>query len=109
MKSAKPNKGQCIEMKQRLLTALAIRRSERAFAWWGVPYNLYGTAAAYAHPYPKRFFDFTQNVKLGPPFWNFVGGDAQTYELLLSLYRQVGQEYTARLDELRAALAGRAV
>ena len=109
MKSAKPNKGQCIEMKQRLLTALAMRRSERVFAWWGVPYNPYGTRAAYAHPYPKRFFDFERDVKLGPEFWNFVGDDAQTYELLLSLYRQVGQEYTDKLDELRAALAGRAV
>jgi hypothetical protein len=109
MKSAKPNKGQCIEMKHRLLTALAMRRSERVFVWWGVPYNPYGTAAAYAHPYPKRFFDFEHDVKLGPRFWNFVGADEGIYELLLTLYRQVGQEYTERLDELRAALAGRSV
>jgi hypothetical protein len=109
MKSAKPNKGQCIEMKQRPLTALAMRRSERVFVWWGVPHNPYGTAAAYAHPYPKRFFDFERDVKLGSQFWNFVGGDDQTYEGLLSLYRRVGEEYTAQLDALRAALAGRAV
>jgi hypothetical protein len=37
IKSAKPNKGQCIEMKQRLLTALAIRRQESTRTWWGVP------------------------------------------------------------------------
>ena len=66
MKSAKPNKGQCIEMKQRLLTALGIRRSARVFVWWGVPYNPYGTASAYAHPYPLRYFDFKDDVKLGP-------------------------------------------
>ena len=76
MKSAKPNKGQCIEMKQRLLTALARRRNERVFACWRVPYNSHGTAAAYAHPYPKRFFDFGHDVKLKPEFWNFVGSDA---------------------------------
>jgi hypothetical protein len=46
IKTAKPNKGQCIEMKLRLLTALAMRRSEAVFGWWGVPYNPYGTAAA---------------------------------------------------------------
>jgi hypothetical protein len=109
MKSAKPNKGQCIEMKQRLLTALAIRRSSDVFAWWGVPYNPYGTADAYDHPYPKRFFDFADDVKLGSEFWNFVGGDPHTYELLLTLYRDVGSEFTERLDDLRAALAGRAV
>ena len=109
MKSAKPNKGQCIEMKQRLLTALAIRRSGDVSAWWGVPYNPYGTLDAYDHPYPKRFFDFANEVKLGSEFWNFVGDDPETYELLLTLYRDVGLEFTERLDDLRAALAGRAV
>jgi hypothetical protein len=57
MKSPKPNKGQCIEMKQRLLTALGIRRRASAHVWWGIPYNPYGTAEAYAHPYPLRYFD----------------------------------------------------
>lgn len=108
IKSPKPNKGQCIEMKQRLLTALGIRRRADVFAWWGVPYNPYGTAAAYAHPYPERFFDFTDDVKLGSEFWDFVGGPG-TYEQLLELYRAVGVEYTARLDALRQALAGRPV
>lgn len=108
IKSAKPNKGQCIEMKQRLLTALGIRRHSDVYAWWGVPYNPYGTAAAYAHPYPARFFDFMNEVKLGSDFWDFVGG-AGTYERLLSLYRAVGVECTPRLDALRAELAGRPV
>jgi hypothetical protein len=108
MKSAKPNKGQCIEMKQRLLKVLGIRRSNEVFVWWGVPYNPYGTAEAYHHPYPLRFFDFRNEVKLGSEFWNFVGGDG-TYELLLALYREVGAEYAVELDGLRAAVAGRAV
>lgn len=108
IKSPKPNKGQCIEMKQRLLTALGIRRRADVFAWWGVPYNPYGTAAAYAHPYPARFFDFTDDVKLGSEFWDFVGGPG-TFERLLELYRAVGVGYTARLDALREAFAGRPV
>jgi len=108
IKSAKPNKGQCIEMKQRLLTALGIRRRADVFVWWGIPYNPYGTAAAYAHPYPARFFDFTNDVKLGADFWSFVGG-AGTLEQLLDLYRAVGTEYTAPLDALRQALAHRPV
>lgn len=108
IKSAKPNKGQCIEMKQRLLTALGIRRRSDVYAWWGVPYNPYGTAGAYAHPYPVRFFDFANEVKLGSSFWEFLGGPG-TYAHLLDLYRAVGIEYTPRLDALRAALAGRPV
>lgn len=109
IKSPKPNKGQCIEMKQRLLTALGIRRSRHVFAWWGVPYNPYGLASAYSHPYPAAYFDFANEVKLGAEFWNFVGDDPATYELLVSLYRQVGAEYAPALDDLREAVAGRPV
>jgi hypothetical protein len=109
MKSAKPNRGQCIEMKQRQLTALGIRRNARAFAWWGVPYDPYGRLDAYAHPYPLRFFDFANEVKIGPTFWNFVGDDSGTYDLLIALYRVVGGAYTERLEDLRAAIAARAI
>jgi len=109
MKSAKPNRGQCIEMKQRQLTALGIRRSARAFAWWGVPYDPYGRVDAYAHPYPLRFFDFANEVKIGAAFWNFIGDDGGTYDLLIALYREVGGEYAQRLDDLRAAVSARAV
>jgi len=109
MKSPKPNRGQCIEMKQRLLTVLGIRRSADVYVWWGVPYNPYGTVEAFSHPYPQRFFDFANEVKFGTDFWNFIGDDGAMYELLLDLYRQVGREYTDRLDDLRQALAGRPI
>lgn len=99
MKSAKPNKGQCIEMKQRLMKAVALRGSDSAWAWWGVPYNPYGTAE-YAHPYPRRFFDFRGEVKMGPDFWNFIGSDDNTYDELLAVYRDVGSAYSQKLREL---------
>jgi type II restriction endonuclease TdeIII len=105
IKSPKPNRGQCIEMKQRQLTALALRRDANAFAWWGVPYDPYGRSDAYAHPYPRRFFDFATEVKIGAGFWNFIGADPRTYELLLELYRSVGSDYRGALDDLRAAIA----
>jgi hypothetical protein len=95
-------------MKQRLLTAIGIRRDPDVYAWWGVPYNPYGTAGAYAHPFTTRFFDFSDDVKLGGEFWDFVGG-AGCFEELLALYRAVGVEFTTRLDALREALAGRPV
>lgn len=99
IKSAKPNKGQCIEMKQRLLTALAIRRQESTRTWWGVPYNPYGRGE-YRWVYPLTFFDFEDEVMLGFPFWGFVGGTG-TYEELLDIYRQVGDEFAERIRELR--------
>jgi len=99
IKSAKPNKGQCIEMKQRLLTALAIRRQGSTHTWWGVPYNPYGKGE-YRWIYPLAFFDFEDEVMLGLPFWDFVGGTG-TYEELLDLYRQVGDEFAERIRVLR--------
>jgi len=99
IKSGKPNKGQCVEMKERLLTAFAIRRHENSSWWWGVPYSPYGSAP-YRHNYPLPFFDFDQEVKMGGQFWDFLGGDG-TYEQLLSIYEQVGGEFAAEIEALR--------
>ena len=101
IKSAKPNKGQCVEMKTRLLTALAIRRQETTHTWWGVPYNPYG-GGEYRWMYPLAFFDFDNEVMLGLAFWDFVGGTG-TYEELLELYREIGGEFAERIRELRQA------
>ena len=102
IKSAKPNKGQCIEIKQRLLPALAIRRDEATRTWWGVPYNPYGRGE-YRHAYPLAFFDFEREVMIGAPFWDFVGGPG-TYDELLDVYRQIGDDFAERLRELRERL-----
>jgi type II restriction endonuclease TdeIII len=102
IKSAKPNKGQCEEMKERLMTALAIRRQTSTRTWWGVPYNPYGRGD-YRHAYPLAYFDFEREVLLGEPFWEFVGGPG-TYDELLDEYRAVGDDYAERLRELRERL-----
>jgi hypothetical protein len=102
IKSGKPNKGQCIEMKQRLMTALAIRQSGSAFAWWGIPYNPYGVGP-YLHAFALPFFDFEHEVMIGEQFWDFVGGEG-AYEELLEVYREVGEEFADRLRELREQL-----
>jgi len=102
IKSGKPNKGQCIEMKQRLMTALAIRRSESASVWWGIPYNPYGLGP-YLHAFALPFFDFEREVMLGEQFWDFVGG-VGAYEELLQVYRRVGEEFSEGLRELREQL-----
>jgi hypothetical protein len=103
MKSGKPNKGQCLEMKQRLLTAFAIRRSGGTSVWWGVPYDPYGTAE-YAHPWPLRFFDFRGEVMLGEEFWNFVGDDRGTFRELVAIYERIGRVFE---EEIRRVLVRR--
>jgi hypothetical protein len=95
MKSAKPNKGQCIEMKHRLMSAVAIRGAETSFAYWGVPYDPYGEGH-YGHPYPKAYFDFDHEVMIGAKFWDFLGGD-RTYVELIEVYQEVGRSFAERL------------
>jgi hypothetical protein len=99
IKSGKPNKGQCVEMKERLLTAFAIRRNNESSCWWGVPYSPYGTAP-YRHNYALPFFDFANEVKMGSEFWDFIGGPG-TYEQLLALYVRVGEEFAPEIEALR--------
>ena len=101
IKSGKPNKGQCIEMKERLLRAFAIAHNENAHWWWGVPYNPYG-ASRYTHAYALPFFDFANEVMLGEQFWEFVGGEG-TYECLLGVYARVGERYASEIARLRAS------
>ena len=49
-----------------------------------------------------------QQLERGAAAWNCVGGEG-TFDPVLGLYRDVGMEYTNRLDDLRQALAGRPV
>lgn len=104
IKSGKPNKGQCIEMKERLMTALAIRRREDSYCWWGVPYNPYGSSP-YVHSYALPFFDFANEVMLGSEFWDFIGGEGANAELL-AIYGQVGDEFTPEIEALRERRGG---
>ena len=76
------------------MSALAIRQSESAFAWWGIPYNPYGVGP-YLHAFALPFFDFEHEVMIGEEFWNFVGGEG-AYEELLEVYREVGEEFADR-------------
>jgi hypothetical protein len=86
IKSGKPNKGQCIEMKERLMTALAIRRHEQSYWWWGVPYNPYGSSP-YVHSYALPFFDFTNEVMMGPSSGTSSATMAHTTTFLRSTSR----------------------
>lgn len=39
-------------------------------------------------------------MKMGVHFWDFIGGDG-TYEQLLAIYAQVGEESASEIEALR--------
>jgi Type II restriction endonuclease, TdeIII len=46
------------------------------------------------------FFDFANEVRMGLEFWDFIGGDG-TYDELLAIYAQVGEDFAREIDALR--------
>lgn len=92
IKSPKPNKGQCLEITERLLRIHAITQARRpqVNAYYAMAYNPYGRSKAeYTHSFSNQYLDMQQEVLLGSEFWDLIGGPG-TYEELLGIYRQVG-------------------
>ncbi len=96
IKSPVPNKGQCLEVTQRLLRFHLLREQTRprVQAYFAMAYNPFGPSRSdYRWTYPRNYMPFEQAVVIGHEFWNIVGGP-KAYEELLSIYREVGQEKT---------------
>lgn len=94
IKAPKPNKGQCLEVLQRLLRFHLLRGVNRPQlqAYYAMPYNPYGvTKADYKWTQAKSYLPFEEAVIIGNEFWNIVGG-ATAYEELLEIYLEVGQD-----------------
>jgi len=94
IKSPKPNKGQCLEVAERLLRIHAITQKNRPHvnAYFAMAYNPYGTHLEdYRHSFGLRYLDMQNGVLLGADFWTLVGGEG-THEELLEIYREVGRE-----------------
>jgi hypothetical protein len=94
IKSPKPNKGQCVEVADRLLQIHAIRREgpPRVRTFFAMAYNPYGEdRAAYKHSLAISYLDMRNQVVVGREFWDLVGG-AGTYDEVLDIYREVGRE-----------------
>jgi len=92
MKSPKPNKGQCLEVTQRILRIHAIKEIDRPAvqAFYAMAYNPWGyNKSTYNWGYAKKYMDFENTVVIGADFWALIGGSG-TYEELLDIYREVG-------------------
>ncbi len=96
MKSPKPNRGQCLEVIQRLLRFHLLRGGARpkVSAYFAMAYNPYGpTRADYRWSFARNYLPFEQATLIGREFWELVGGPT-TYDSLLAIYQEVGREKT---------------
>lgn len=92
IKSPKPNKGQCLEVTQRLLRLNLLRSKNRQNlkTYYAMPYNPYGiTKASYKHSLALQYTPFEEAVIIGNEFWSIIGGKS-AYEELLEIYLEVG-------------------
>lgn len=94
MKSPMPNKGQCLEVTQRILRIhqLTKKRRPEVQAYFAMAYNPYGTSREdYRWSFAVNYTPFDQAVMIGQEFWNIVGGPT-AYTELLEIYQEVGRE-----------------
>jgi len=94
IKSPQPNKGQCIEILQRILRIHALKNQKRPFvsAYFAMAYNPFGIdKSSYKWSFARNYLPFDETVVLGQEFWEIIGGKF-AYEELLNLYRTVGKE-----------------
>jgi len=103
IKSPKPNKGQCLEIAERLLRIHAITQENRpkVNAFFAMAYNPYGLRKEdYKHSFSLQYLDMKNEVLLGEEFWELVGGKG-TFNEILEIYQEVGKEKTkAMMDAL---------
>ena len=96
MKSSKPNSDQTKVSKEKMLKLYAMDPSYQVY--FALPDNPYVTRQAYGWPHPKRWFNMTEDpcVLIGSEFWDNLGGEG-TYEGVLSIFREVGEETRPRI------------
>lgn len=101
IKSPKPNKGQCLEVMQRLLRIYAIKQQSAVpiKAFYAMAYNPWGISrASYRSSITKKYTDFTNAVLIGQEFWSLIG-EPSTYTELLEIYHEVGLAKSAEITQ----------
>ncbi|WP_445176779.1 TdeIII family type II restriction endonuclease [Microcoleus sp.] len=94
IKGSKPNKGQCLEVIQRLLRYHLLCGESRpaAQSYYAMAYNPYGpNRSDYKWSVARKYTPFEQAVIMGDEFWNIIGGET-AYEELLDIYQEVGRQ-----------------
>lgn len=94
IKGPKPNKGQCLEVTQRLLRfhLLTGKNIPQVKAFYAMPYNPFGAKKSdYRWSCTLNYTPFNEAVVIGNDFWKIIGGET-AYQELLEIYLQVGRE-----------------
>lgn len=93
IKSPKPNKGQGIEVTDRLLRTHALRHlgPPKVNTFYAMAYNPYGSRKNYNHSFAISHLDMKHQVVLQDEFWDIIGGKG-TFASLLEIYAEVGKE-----------------
>lgn len=94
IKTSKPNLDICAESKSKILTFDAIDSSNQAYLAFA--YNPYLTREQYKHFPVKQIMDTQAEVLMGEEFWNMIG-DAHTFDELLKIIEQIGDELRSEL------------
>ena len=101
MKSPQPNLDQCISVTRKLLELHAIRREgpPNISTFYAMSYNPYGTESENRWSFVRNFLDTDRQVLCGSEFWELVGGIG-TYETVLDIFAEIGEENRAALLEI---------
>jgi hypothetical protein len=102
IKSPVPNKGQCVNILRWILSLHLLRRRKRpdVQAYLAMPYNPFGpTRADYNWSVPQLYLPFDETVLIGHEFWELIGGP-NTYEELLAIYHEVGQQKSQHIIDV---------
>lgn len=96
IKTVKPNLDQTEIAKKNMMYTKAVLTESRPY--FALPHNPAGEGRDYrtAHSIPYKIFDMTNDpcVLIGSDFWNTVGQDQNTYNELLEVFEEIGQEYS---------------
>jgi hypothetical protein len=101
IKAAKPNINEFTGIKKQLLDWIAMRGSINSTikikTFVAIPYNPYEP-----QPYERwtlqGLFDLSEEVLVGPEFWDMLGGD-NTYVELLKVFEEAGIELRDEIDK----------
>lgn len=101
MKSPQPNLDQCISVTRKLLELHAIKREgpPNVQTFYAMSYNPYGAENENRWSFVQKYLDTDSQVLYGAEFWEMVGGTG-TYEEVLDVFAEIGDENRATLLEI---------
>lgn len=99
IKTVKPNLDQTEIAKRDMLRTMVFK--DNAFAYYALPYNPDGDGLTYSWKMIRKLFNMNNSsaVLIGSSFWNKVGNDPNTYNELLALFDELGDEYQEKIRE----------